>query len=176
MDKIKKELVSLGYERNVQVETVGQFAIRGGILDIFPTSSECPYRIELFGDEIDGIRSFDVDSQRSIENINELDVYPAAEMILDDNRIEDGMKKISKEHKAFAKKLKSEFKTESYARINRQVEGLKEELQNFHGTMGVDSYIEYFYDELNSFFDYMPKDTLFFVDGPEQVEDRAKAC
>lgn len=176
LDKIKKELVSLGYERNVQVETVGQFAIRGGILDIFPTSSECPYRIELFGDEIDGIRSFDVDSQRSIENINELDVYPAAEMILDDNRIEDGMKKISKEHKVFAKKLKSEFKTESYARINRQVEGLKEELQNFHGTMGVDSYIEYFYDELNSFFDYMPKDTLFFVDGPEQVEDRAKAC
>lgn len=175
-EKIKKRLVSLGYEREVQVETVGQFAIRGGILDIFPTSSDCPYRMELFGDEIDSIRSFDVDSQRSIENVEQLILYPASEMILDENRLSAGFKKIQKDHKEFAKKLKAEMKTESYGRINRQIQSLKEELDNFQGTMGIDSYIGYFYDGLESFLDYMPEDTIIFVDNPQQVEMRSKAC
>lgn len=173
---IKKKLVSLGYERNDWVDGVGQFAIRGGILDIFPMSSECPYRIELWGDDIDSIRSFDVESQRSIENVEELYVYPAGEMILDDERIDRGIKKIEKEHKVYAKSLKEEMQTESYARINRQVSSLKEELECFHSAMGIDGYIGYFYEEVASFLDYIPKDSIIFVDDPYHVEERAKAC
>ena len=176
MEAVKKQLVSLGYERNDWVDGVGQFAVRGGILDIFPMSSECPFRVELWGEEIDSIRSFDVESQRSIENVEELSVYPAAEMILDEKRIEAGLKKIEKEHKVYAKKLKEEFKTESYARINREVEALKEELDCFHSAMGIDGYIGFFYEELVSFLSYMPKDTQFFVDEPERVLSRADAC
>lgn len=176
MEAVKKRLVSLGYERNDWVDGVGQFAVRGGILDIFPMSSECPFRVELWGEEIDSIRSFDVESQRSIENVEELSVYPAAEMILDEKRIADGLKKIEKEHKQYAKKLKEEFKTESYARINREVEALKEEVECFHSAMGIDSYIGFFYEKLVSFLSYMPKDTQFFVDEPERVLGRADAC
>lgn len=176
METVKKSLVSLGYERNDWVDGVGQFAIRGGILDIFPMSSECPFRVELWGEEIDSIRSFDVESQRSIENVEELSVYPAAEMILDSNRIAEGLKKIEKEHKTYAKKLKAEFKTESYARINREVESLKEELEYFHSAMGIDGYIGFFYEELVSFLSYIPKDTQIFVDEPERVISRADAC
>lgn len=77
LEKMKKKLVSLGYERNDWVDGVGQFAVRGGILDIFPMSSECPFRVELWGEEIDSIRSFDVESQRSIENVETLSIYPA---------------------------------------------------------------------------------------------------
>ncbi|MDO5154999.1 MAG: transcription-repair coupling factor [Eubacteriales bacterium] len=176
MEQMKKELVYYGYERNDWVDGVGQFAIRGGILDIFPMSSECPFRVELWGEEIDSIRSFDVESQRSIENAEELLVYPAAEMILDENRVACGIKKIDKEHKKYAKTLKDAFKTESYARINRSIEALKEELEYFNGAMGVDSYIGFFYDELVSFLSYMPADTQFLVDEPGKVLARAQAC
>ncbi len=71
LEQMKRELVRLGYEREAQVESCGQFSIRGGILDIFPLTEENPWRIELWGDEIDSIRSFDVESQRSIENLEE---------------------------------------------------------------------------------------------------------
>lgn len=175
MEAVKARLAALGYERNDWVDGVGQFAIRGGILDIFPMSSECPFRVELWGEEIDSIRSFDVESQRSIENVEELSVYPAAEMILDSSRIKEGLKRIEKEHKAYAKKLKEEFKTESYARINREVDSLKEELEYFHSAMGIDGYIGFFYEKLVSFLSYMSPDTQIFVDDPERVLSRAEA-
>ena len=176
IEKVKKTLVSLGYERNDWVDGVGQFAIRGGILDIFPMSSECPFRVELWGEDIDSIRSFDVESQRSIENMETLSVYPAAEMILNENRIQAGLKKIDKEHKVYAKELKENFKTEEYARINREIASLKEELEYFHSAMGVDGYIGFFYEELSSFLSYMPKDTMIMVDEPDKVLARAEAC
>lgn len=176
LNKMKKKLVSLGYERNDWVDGVGQFAVRGGILDIFPMSSECPFRVELWGEEIDSIRSFDVESQRSIENVEELLVYPASEMVLEEDRINAGIKKIEKEHKAYAKKLKAEFKTEAYARINRSVEVLKEELSYFHSAMGIDSYIGAFYEDLTSFLSYISKEAIVLVDEPTHVLARAEAC
>lgn len=176
IDDIKKTLVSVGYEREDWVDGVGQFAIRGGILDIFPISSDCPYRIEFWGEDIDSIRSFDVESQRSIENVDELSIYPASEMILDEARIEKGIKKIEKEHKKYAKKLKESFKTEEYARLNRAVEQLKEELSYFHSAMGIDGYIGSFYDELTSFLLYMPEDTIIMVDDPAKVIARGEVC
>lgn len=66
--------------REVQIEGPGQFAVRGGILDIFPLTEEIPVRVELWGDEVDSIRTFDVESQRSIENLKEIEIYPAAEL------------------------------------------------------------------------------------------------
>jgi len=71
--------VEIGYEREEQIEGPGQFAIRGGIMDVYPLTEEQPIRIELWGDEVDSIRTFDVDSQRSIENLQEVDIYPASE-------------------------------------------------------------------------------------------------
>lgn len=69
----------IGYDREVQVEGPGQFAVRGGILDIYPLTEELPVRIELWGDEVDSIRTFDVESQRSIENLMDIVIYPAVE-------------------------------------------------------------------------------------------------
>ena len=75
----QSKLAELGYERESQIEGPGQFAVRGGILDVFPLTEELPVRIELWGDEIDSIRSFDVESQRSVENLEEVTIYPASE-------------------------------------------------------------------------------------------------
>lgn len=78
-EQLKNQLVALGYERVGQVEMPGQFSVRGGIVDIYCLTEENPWRIELWGDEIDSIRSFDPESQRSLENLEELTIYPAVE-------------------------------------------------------------------------------------------------
>ncbi len=80
MEAVKLRLVRMGYERVGQVELPGQFAIRGGILDIYPLTEEYPVRVELWDEEVDSIRSFDVKSQRSMENLEEIVLYPAAEL------------------------------------------------------------------------------------------------
>ena len=79
MDVLKNTLVQLGYERVGQVEMPGQFSVRGGIVDIYSLTEENPWRIELWGDEVDSIRSFDAESQRSLENLDEIAIYPAVE-------------------------------------------------------------------------------------------------
>lgn len=79
LEELTHTLVSLGYERVGQVEMPGQFSVRGGILDLYPLTEENPWRIELWGDEIDSIRTFDAQSQRSLENLEEITIYPAAE-------------------------------------------------------------------------------------------------
>ena len=86
-EQLKNQLVSLGYERAGQVEMPGQFSVRGGILDIYCLTEENPWRIELWGDEIDSIRSFDPESQRSLENLEELTIYPAVEHIGDKDMV-----------------------------------------------------------------------------------------
>lgn len=176
LEELKNRLISEGYERNYEVDGVGQFSIRGGILDIFPMCSDCPYRIELWGDEVDSIRSFDVESQRSIETVDSLRIFPASEMVLDDDRIKTGLKRIDKEHKAYAKKLKESFKTEEYARINREIAALKEELENFNSAMGIDGYIGMFYDNPVSFLSYLPKDTIILLDDPSKICARGEVC
>ena len=93
---IALRLVEMGYEKTYQVETPGQFSVRGGIVDIFDLTEENPYRIELWGDEIESIRSFDVMSQRSIEKLSEITVYPATEMLLSKNQLKTGMEKIKR--------------------------------------------------------------------------------
>ena len=79
LTRLERELAELGYERESQIEGPGQFAVRGGIIDVFPLTEELPVRIELWGDEIDSIRSFDVESQRSVENLDGITIYPASE-------------------------------------------------------------------------------------------------
>ena len=80
-EQLKNQLVALGYERVGQVEMPGQFSVRGGIVDIYCLTEENPWRIELWGDEIDSIRSFDAESQRYLENLEEITIYPAVEHI-----------------------------------------------------------------------------------------------
>ena len=87
IEQLKNQLVALGYERVGQVEMPGQFSVRGDIVDIYCLTEENPWRIELWGDEIDSIRSFDPESQRSLENLEELTIYPAVEHIGDKDMV-----------------------------------------------------------------------------------------
>lgn len=90
-------LVEMGYEKNYQTERPGQFALRGDILDVFDLTQENPIRIEFWGDEVETIRSFDVLSQRSIEQLEFVNIFPASEMILEERRLQDGLSRIKRE-------------------------------------------------------------------------------
>ncbi len=168
-------LVKLGYEKTYQVEAPGQFSIRGGIVDVFDLTEENPYRIELWGDEVESIRSFDILSQRSIEKLTDIAIYPATEMILSKEQQRLGMEKIEKECEEFVKKLRGEFHTEEAHRIQQQVAELKEALE-LEGTVNLESYIRYFYEETVSFLDLFHKEeSCIYIDEPSRVKEHAQA-
>ncbi len=174
--KLAQRLVEMGYEKNYQVEAPGQFSIRGGIVDIFDLTEENPYRIELWGDEIESIRSFDVLSQRSIEKLSCITIYPAGEMLLSPERLKKGMDKIEKEGKAFSEKLRKEFRTEEAHRVETQIRELKEQVYEFQNLVNLDSYVHYFYDDTVSFLELFDKSTAcVFVDEPARVKEHADA-
>lgn len=170
------DLVHLGYVRQAQVEAPGEFAVRGGIIDIFPLTEEAPYRIELWGDEIDSIRIFDVSSQRSIEQADSLIIYPAAEVIPDEERIRAGLKRIEEEEKKYYKSLRDQFKTEEAARIHSIINEFREELESHQAYVTLESFINYFYDRTMSFFEYFSnEDTIFFLDEPGRLIEKGEA-
>lgn len=176
IDRLKKQLVHMGYEHVGQVDGSGQFAIRGGIIDIYPLTEENPYRIELWDDEVDTIRAFDVESQRSIENVSSLKVYPASEVILSEEEMAQGIKKLKKELKTQTEVLRSEFKTEEAHRLEQTVSEFIENLTIYGANAGLESVMDVFFKETESLFDYFPvEDTLFFVDEPSHVEEHANA-
>ena len=128
-----RSLSELGFEKTSQVSGKGQFAVRGDIFDIFPLTEETPFRLEFWGDEIDSIRAFDVESQRSIENVDELLVYPATEIVIDEKRKLAGLKRLNQEKEEVYKKLRAEMKTEEAARLNSVVEEFKDNLEIYGG-------------------------------------------
>ena len=172
--EITKKFTSMGYERTPFVEAAGEFAVRGGIIDIYPFTSDCPYRIELWGEEVDSIRSFDAQSQRSIEEMKSLTVYPATEIVLSEERIAAGLEKIQAEYEDLVLKFHNAFETDKEVRLKKEYKRLREELSELSMLIGVEGYLPFFYDKLVSFLDYFPKDTVVYVDEPQHVEERGK--
>lgn len=174
--KLAETLVEMGYEKNYQVEAPGQFSIRGGIIDIFDLTEENPYRIELWGDEVESIRSFDVLSQRSVEKLSGITIYPASEMLLSSRRLQKGMESIEKDAVAFSAKLRKEFHTEEAHRVELQLKELKEQVFEFRNLVNLDAYVHYFYENTVSFLELFDKDkTCVFVDEPARVLEHAQA-
>ena len=155
MEEIKHLLTGMGYERMGQVDGMGQFSVRGGILDVFPLTEEVPVRIELWGDEVDSIRSFDAESQRSIQQMDEVTIYPAAELILTKKDIEEGILCLEVDEKKQEKAFRDQKKPEEAQRIRRAVGELVESLKEGFDVQTLDAYIRYFCQDTVSFLDYM---------------------
>lgn len=159
---ISTKLMNCGYERVEVVEGKGEFSFRGGILDVFPPNAVYPYRIELFGDEIDSIRTFNIESQRSIEKIDKFDIFPAKEVIVDEEVKEKAINGITEELNSVIENSskKDEDRVDKLRRIvNKNLEMLKE-TSTFET---IDSYLPFFYDKMETFFDYLEGFT-FIVD------------
>ena len=158
--ELSKILVEAGYDRVDVVEGKGEFSLRGGILDLFPTNSIYPYRIELFGDEIDSIRTFNTESQRSIEKVNCIEVFPAKEIIIDDEIIDYALSNIREE---LDLTLKNNKDKERGIKLNTIISKNLEELRETHDFETIDSYLPLFYKKSESLFDYL-EDYIFVLD------------
>lgn len=160
-----KHLVAGGYERVPQVEAPGQFAVRGDIVDFFSPAHDLPIRIELFGDEIESIRSFEVETQRSTEKWQQCVILPAREFILWERGAEvcsiAGFEaKIREMLEKETKRLMAEGKPEQARLLRQQVEHDLERLMDGRYFDGCDWYFPFVYDPLPTLIDHLPADTL----------------
>ena len=162
LKEISNSLLQCGYERVEVVEGKGEFSFRGGILDVFPPTSAYPYRVELFGDEVDSIRTFNTESQRSIEKVEEFSIFPSKEVIVDDECRSRAVQNINEELKKVIANVSKENK-ESVEKIKGIVGKNIELLNNTYYFETIDSYLPFFYEKLDSFFDYLQGYT-FVVD------------
>ncbi len=174
IDEFCEKLVFMGYERCDLVESQGQFAVRGGIIDIFSTISETAVRIELWGDEIDTIRTLDEFSQRSVEKISSVTIYPVRELVYSKERLDDAILKIKKEFKSTLSILE---KKGNEAYIQNLKEYIGEALENLivqKSISGIDKYINFFYDNCETFIDYLPENTFIYFDEPNRIKEHVK--
>lgn len=176
LEEVKSKLVNMAYERVSQVQGPGQFAMRGEILDIFPVTEESPVRIDLWGDEIDSIKYFDVESQRSIENIEDITIYPACEYIMDRDTMLKGVEKIKADEKKVESAFRKKMEIESGHRISMIIKEFLEMLRINPAGASVDSYINYFYDDLSTLEDYLNNsNTLYVLDEPVKLKEKSTA-
>ena len=148
LNRLREDLTLAGYTHATQVMVPGEYAVRGGLVDLFPTGSTVPYRIDLFGDEVDAIRTFDVDTQRSIYPVNEIRMLPAREFPLD----KEGQNR-------FRESFRDRFEGDpSKSRMYKDVStGL--------APNGIEYYLPLFFEATATVFDYLPATTRVFVHG-----------
>ena len=152
--RLKTDLVDAGYNHVSHVVAAGEFAVRGGIVDLFPMGSEMPYRIDLFDDEIDSIKTFDTDTQRTISPVSEIRLLPAHEFPTD-----------SEAQKIFRSRFREEVDG------NPNDAAVYKAISNGHFGAGVEYYLPLFFEnELETLFDYIGEDALFVSLGDVHAE------
>ena len=175
LDVWKERLIAMGYERVAQVDGMGQFSIRGGIVDIFPLTEEVPVRIELWDDEVDSIRTFDLESQRSVEQLEYITIYPAAEVVLSGDQLAAGIRRLEKEEKTYEKALREQHKPEEAHRIHTIIGELRSGLDEGWRIGGLDAYIRYFCPDTVSFLEYFPQgESVIYLDEPARLKEKGE--
>lgn len=158
LEELKKTLVNLGYSRCEFIEGRGQFSVRGGIVDI-SINETLGVRIEFWGDEVDSIRNFNITSQRSINTLDKIKIYPAHEFVLD-NSIDEICKKITK-------KLVEENQEET---IKKDIEQIK----SGNYISKIDKYFNEFYDKQSTLLEYLNDNYLIILDEISKIEARQR--
>ncbi|PRO64395.1 transcription-repair coupling factor [Alkalicoccus urumqiensis] len=165
-DHLFASLAASGFHRNDMVGAPGEFSVRGGIIDIYPLTESHPVRIELFDTEVDSLRYFDVESQRSLEQIEEIVIGPAREILLEEKDFERGAGELEK-------KLSDSLKTGSDDTLNEQLsEYVRGEIEQLRQKQTFDSmykYMSLFYEKTYTLLDYFPEDASLIVDEPSRV-------
>lgn len=165
-------LSAMGYERVFSVEAMGQFSIRGGIIDIFPMNREYPVRVELFDTEIDSVRSFDPLSQRSVRNEESALIWPASLLVRSEEAFQAASKKIHRVYTQQADRLTGDAKERLLKRRNQLEEALAEGTQR----SVLERYLLYFYKERKHLWDYaQTDDCTVMIDDPDRLEEALEA-
>ena len=153
-EQFRAQLTLAGYAHVTQVVAPGEYSVRGGLVDLFPMGSPLPFRLDLFGDEIESIKTFDVDTQRTLYPVPEIRLLPAREFPLDD-----------KGRTRFRQRFRELFEGDP-ARS-----GIYKDVSNGIPSAGIEYWLPLFFDETATLFDYLPKDTVLCLhnDVPEAI-------
>ncbi|GGE54042.1 transcription-repair-coupling factor [Pullulanibacillus camelliae] len=171
LDEVMKTLTSSGYNREAMVSAPGQYSVRGGIIDIYPHTSSDPIRIELFDDEIDSIRLFNSETQRSLEKIDHIMVGPAKELVLFPEQYEVAAQRLEDGLAHTLKKIKNKGIRETLSEtVGQEIEALKEQTA-FQGMM---KYMRLYFDTKATLLNYIPRETLIVVDEISRVQEVAE--
>ncbi|MGI6563290.1 MAG: transcription-repair coupling factor [Clostridia bacterium] len=166
LDRLTETLVTMGYKRVDTVYKKGEFAVRGGILDIFSVNYENALRIEFFDDEIDSIRFFDPETQRSVEAVEKIKIIPAEEIQMDRERLPEIFENIRRA----LSQVKSDFV--NMEKLREKTERDIEKLANQLYVPGLDRYAEFINDSPVSIFDYISEPVLLFADDYKKCAER----
>ncbi|SFQ20641.1 transcription-repair coupling factor [Salibacterium halotolerans] len=165
-------LLSLGYQRADMVSAPGEFSLRGGIIDIYPLTEEHPVRIELFDTEVDSMRYFQAEDQRSLDHIQEIIIGPAEETILYAEQFEKAAERL--EH-SLAETLQHVQEDEVKEKLRSYLGYEKEQLEQQSRFQGIYKYMQYFYEEPATLLSYFPDETVLFMDEISRVQDMAES-
>lgn len=170
IDTYLNSLVDMGYERQTMVASPGEFSRRGGIIDIYPITEEHPVRIELFDEEVDSIRYFDAETQRSLDKKNEIVIGPATELLLTEEDILAGANRIEVALADTLKKLKTNDAKET---LSETLKHDLERLKNLEHFQEMYKYIGFLYENPASLLDYLPNEGLIILDEMSRVQETA---
>ncbi len=156
LDATRRRLEQAGYQCVSQVIAHGEFAVRGSLFDVFPMGSDVPYRIDLFDDEVESLRTFDPDSQRSLAKVGRIRLLPARELPLTESAIS-----------AFRQRYRAAIEGDPRQSL------VYREVSESRAPGGIEYYLPLFFDETASLFDYLPEDTLVIeADGCREAAAR----
>jgi transcription-repair coupling factor (superfamily II helicase) len=169
-EQLSKHLSSMGYEREEMVASPGEYSIRGGIVDIYPLTEAHPVRIEFFDDEVDSLRFFDGDTQRSIEKLETITIGPAKEILLFEKQFKDAAIKLDQKLADTLKKVKKqEVKEALLDGVGQDIGHLKEEI----AFRGISKYASLFYDEKTTLLNYVDSKCLVVIDEIGRIQEMA---
>jgi len=167
--ELERKLMEMGYRREETVEGRGQYAKRGGILDIYPVNTEMPVRIEFFDIEVDSMRWFSPESQRSTDVCDFLKIYPAREIIYSFSEVDQIRNRILE---GFSDTIRS-VPPETGELLRKNISQYIDKLQDSHYFTGVDKFIPYLLERKASLFDYLKTRHLVFFEEPERTRERS---
>ncbi|HAF99037.1 transcription-repair coupling factor [Paenibacillus lactis] len=171
LDAFLNRMIEMGYERVERVESRGEMSVRGGIIDFYPMTAAMAYRVELFDEDIDSIRTFDPADQRSIDKVREVVITPCKEIIADSERLNRTAETVTRMLEAQLERMTDrQAKLRLREEIHREVELLRERIY----FPEIYKYISLLYPEKTHLYDYMPKDTILVLDEPARLLETAK--
>ncbi|HZK19057.1 MAG TPA: transcription-repair coupling factor, partial [Clostridia bacterium] len=174
-DKLLHQLAQWGYERLGLVEGHGQFSVRGGIVDVFPLTSDQPVRIEFFDDEVDSIREFSVDTQRTEKMLGEVYIGPARELIIEGNTWGKGYNVLKAEYDRQVERFKKRRAFASVQELADSIAGTLEAVKEHHYFDGIELFSAYFYEKPSTLFDYLSDHATCLVVEPYRVMEAVQA-
>ncbi len=174
IQELGKKLLSIGYKRREQVDSAGQFAIRGGIIDIFTTTYNTAIRLEFWGDEVDSIRILDEYNSRSVDNIESVKISPISELVYNEDDIPKAITQINKEYQEALSNFEKYGMHEEYDNLRYYFSQMLEELREFGRCKNMELLLPYFYNEKISLFDYLSDDYIIYFDEINRIEERGQ--